>query len=93
MYSSTWSLKITLFHLPAPNIEQFSTGGREGEERKMFVEVEQTQQQPAVAETFAPTSVTNFGNHELSNDRENNHAFFNEYEVNVCVRGIWFELM
>jgi len=93
MYSSTWSLKITLFHLPAPNIEQFSTRGREGEERKVLVEIEQAQKQPAVAETFAPTSVTNFGNHALSSDLENNQAFFNEYEVHLCVRGIWFELM
>ena len=58
----------------------------------MFVEVEQAQQQPA--ETFAPTSVTNFGNHVLSNDLENNQAFFNEYEVDLCVRGdMFFELM
>ena len=54
----------------------------------MFVEVEHAQQQPA--ETFAPTSVTNFGNHVLSNDQENNQAFFNEYEVDLCVRGIYF---
>ena len=51
----------------------------------MFVEVEQAQQQPAVAETFTPTSVTNFGNHVVRNDRENNQAFINEYEVNLCV--------
>ena len=64
MYSSTWHLKNS--HLPAPNIQQFSTRRREEEERIVFVEVEQAQQQPA--ETFAPTSVTNFGNHVLSND-------------------------
>ena len=51
----------------------------------MFVEVEQAQQQPA--ETFTPPSVTNFGNHVLSNDQENNQAFFNEYEVDLCGRG------
>ena len=81
MYSSTWHLNNS--YLPAPNIQQFSTGRREGEERKVFVEVEQAQQQPA--ETFASTSVTNFGNHVLY--LKNNQAFFNEYEVDLCVRG------
>ena len=76
----------TLFHLPVPNIEHFSTRRREGDV-KVFVEVEQAQQQPTVAETFTSTSVTNFGNHVLRNDQENNQAFINEYEVNVLCMG------
>ena len=60
----------------------------------MFVEVEQAQQQPAVAETFTSASVTNFGNDVVRNDQENNQAFFNEYEVNfLCMGRYWLELM
>ena len=69
-------LIVNLFHPPVPNIEQFPTGRREGEVKKVFVELEQ-----AVAEIFTPNSVTNFGNHVVSNDRENNQTFINENEV------------
>ena len=60
----------------------------------MFVEVEQAQKQPAVAETFFSTSVANVGNHVARNDQENNQAFFNEYEVNfLCMGKYCLELM
>ena len=70
-----------------PKKEYLATNFPNPRNHIIFVEVEQAQQQPDVAETFAPTSVTNFGNHVLSNDLENNQAIFNKYEVDLCVRG------
>ena len=63
------------------------------EVKKVFVEVEQAQKQPAIAETLIPTSVTNFGNCVVRKDGENNQAFINEYEVNLCVRRYFLELL
>ena len=63
------------------------------EVKKVFVEVEQAQKQPAIAETLIPTSVTIFGNCVVRKDGENNQAFINEYEVNLCVRRYFLELL
>ena len=73
------------FQPPAPNIEHFPTGRREWEER-LFVEAEQTQQEPAIAETASATSVTYFGNH-VERSHNNNQALINHHEVTICVCG------
>jgi len=90
MYSSTGLIR-TIFHLPVPNIKQLPTGRREGEVKNVFVEVEQAHQQSAVAETFTPTSVTNFGNHVVINGKSN-QTLFNENEVR-CMGRYCLELM
>ena len=49
------------------------------------MEAEHTQQEPPISKSTSATAVTYFGSHEERNQRENNQAFADVYEVMQCV--------
>ena len=49
------------------------------------MEAEQTQQEPAIAETASATSVAYIGDHVERSHRNNNQALINQQGVTACV--------
>jgi len=53
---------------------------------RQFVEAEQTQQLPAIAESASAISVAYFGDHVERSHSNSNQALINQQEVATCVR-------
>ena len=79
---STWILKS--FLPPAPSIKQFATE-RMDEGKRLSVEAQQTQEQPATIKFVSAVAVAYLDECVQRKHSGNNQDFINEYEVTLCV--------